>query len=82
MAKKFTTTADDFFTSAPNEEPQLDDYQVPKGYRLKPLPRSERLQILVTKALKDDLKAIATREGVSVNELINTALTEYTKNNI
>ena len=82
MAKKFTTTADDFFTSAPNEEPQLDDYQVPKGYRLMPLPRSERLQILVTKALKDDLKAIAMREGVSVNELINTALTEYTENNI
>jgi len=82
MAKKFTTTADEFFTTPAPEETPIDEYQVPKGYRLKPLPRSARLQVLVTEALKDDLKAIAKREGISVNELINIALTEYTKNNI
>lgn len=81
MAKKFTA-AEDFFTSPAPEETNLETYNVPKGYQLKPLPRSARVQILVTQELKDNMKAIAIREGISVNELINKVMSEYVSNNI
>lgn len=80
MARKFTTS-DSFFT-ADAEEVSVSDYQVPKGYTLKPLPKSERMQILVTKEMKENLKAIATRRNISYNAIVNEALTEYVKQNL
>ena len=80
MAKRFTTA--DAFVTQQEEEISIDNYQVPKGYKLKPLPRSQRLQILVTEAMRDDLKALAQRQDCSVNQIINVALTEYLKENL
>lgn len=39
--------------------------------------KSERLQLLVRPALKQGIKKAADEKGVSVNDLINTVLSEY-----
>lgn len=81
MAKKFNA-AEDFLTNTEPEEVSANSFTIPKGYTLKPLPKSERLQCLVTKDLKDSLKAISTRRGISVNALINLILEDYVSSNM
>ena len=42
-----------------------------------PETRSKRMQILVTPTMFDTLKALSTETGLSVNEIVNVALSEY-----
>lgn len=42
-----------------------------------PETRSKRMQVLVTPTLFDTLKSLSAETGLSVNEIVNIALTEY-----
>ena len=42
-----------------------------------PEPRSKRIQLLITPTMHETLKALAATTGVSVNGIINAALSEY-----
>ena len=42
-----------------------------------PETRSRRVQVLLTPTLFDTLKALSVETGLSVNEIINVALSEY-----
>ena len=42
-----------------------------------PETRSKRVQLLVTPSMFDALKALSAETGLSVNEIINVALSEY-----
>ena len=42
-----------------------------------PETRSRRIQVLVTPTMFDTLKSLSAETGLSVNEIINVALTEY-----
>ena len=51
--------------------------EVPEGYKPNPLyieTKSRRMQLLVQPSLYDAIKARATAEGVSVNELVHSIL--------
>lgn len=80
MAKKFSA-AEEFLSNPKKEEVDIDSYPVPKGYRLKPLPKNERMHCLVTTETRTALREIATRRGISVNKLINEIFEEYLKDN-
>lgn len=80
MATKFTTTPEEFLTKQ-SEEVSVEDYKVPKGYRLKPLPKNERMHILVTSETRQAIKNIADRRGMSMNALLNEIIEEYVENN-
>lgn len=54
-----------------------DGITIPKGYRLVPEFKSERLQLLVRPEIKEGIKQAAAAQGVSMNELINRILDEY-----
>lgn len=56
--------------------------KVPEGYKANPEyieTKSRRVQLLIQPSVYDALKARAQAEGVSVNEVINTALKKYTE---
>lgn len=78
MAKKFSTP-DEFLTK--KEEVSVNDYVVPEGYQLKPLPMSERVNVLLTKRHKEQLKALAKRRDKSMNALINEIIIAYLEEN-
>lgn len=61
------------------EEQTAPAVNIPKGYRLEKELKSERLQLLIRPTTKQALKDKATKEGVSVNDLINSILDEYTE---
>lgn len=42
-----------------------------------PETRSKRVQLLLTPSMFDALKALSVETGLSVNEIINVALSEY-----
>ena len=67
--------------TTPQQQPaqigQADGFNIPKGYRLAPEFKSERIQLLVTPETKAAIKQAAAAEGVSMNELINRILDEY-----
>lgn len=42
-----------------------------------PETRSKRVQLLLTPSMFDALKALSADTGLSVNEIINVALSEY-----
>ena len=75
------------FISTPEEEEIKEvaleiQPQAPEGYKLNPLyieTKSRRLQLLMQPSLHAKLKDMAKEKGMSVNELIHTALEEYTK---
>lgn len=80
MANKFTTTPEEFL-SKQAEEVSIESFQVPKGYRLKPLPKTERMHILVTTETRKAIKNIADRRGMSMNALLNEIIVEYVEAN-
>ena len=56
--------------------------KVPEGYKVNPEyieTKSRRVQLLIQPSVYDALKARAQAEGISVNEVINTALKKYTE---
>lgn len=90
MAKKdFKRSAAELFISTPQEAPRPKkeparekaggDLPIGYKYELVREPKSERLQLLIRPTTKAAIKAAADREGVSVNELINNILEEYTQ---
>lgn len=74
------STADEFFTGK-KEKTSVEDYAVPEGYQLKPLPMSERVNVLLTKRHKEQLKALAKRRDKSMNALINEIIIAYLEEN-
>ena len=50
---------------------------IPKGYRLVPEKKSERMQLLVSPTIKETIKELADKQGTSTNDLINKILLEY-----
>lgn len=44
-----------------------------------PETRSKRLQVLVTPTMFEALKSLSAETGLSVNEIVNVALSEYLK---
>lgn len=90
MAKKdFKTSAADMFITASEEPkpktkrkattPKAEAPIVARGFQVVPEYKKERLQLLLKPSTKEDLKRIAQEDGVSVNELINRILEDYTK---
>lgn len=80
MEKKFKKTAEEIFITSQESRSEREPEPspgIPKGYRLVKEGKSERVQLLVRPSTKEALKRMASAEGVSVNELINTALEEY-----
>lgn len=51
--------------------------QAPHRKRTRPEAKSRRVQVLMKPSQHDALKALATREGISVNEAINEAIEDY-----
>lgn len=80
MANKFTTTPEEFL-SKQTEEVSFESFQVPKGYRLKPLPKTKRMHILVTTETRKAIENIANRRGMSMNALLNEIIAEYVEAN-
>lgn len=64
---------------APQEAPQApqDGFSVPKGYRLAPEFKSERVQLLIRPVLKEVVKRAAAERGISMNEFICQLIEEY-----
>jgi hypothetical protein len=80
--KNFKTAALQFISTSEEEaEPkqEAEGAIIPAGYRLAPETKSARLQILLKPTIKARIKAEAERQKMSVNELINIILEEYTK---
>lgn len=59
-------------TELPGEE-----MKAPKGYRLLPEIKSERLQLLIKPSTKEALKKIAKEKGESVNDIANKLFEEF-----
>ena len=82
MAKKsFKTAALQFISTEEEAEPkqEAEAVTVPEGYRLAPELKSARLQLLLKPTTKARIKAEAEAKKISVNELINKILEEYTE---
>lgn len=43
----------------------------------KPEKKEKRLQVLITPSMFDELQDLKAKTGLSVNEIVNVALTEY-----
>lgn len=78
---KQTTAAAFISTAEPKEKPKPKEEakgaEVPRGYKIVPETKSCRVQLLIPPTLKEDLKALADREGTSLNEIANEAFKEY-----
>lgn len=95
MKKNFLTAAENFISGAELQKPIIEEVEpekptpkrkkkapaitIPKGYRLEKELKSERLQLLIRPTTKQALKERAAKEGISVNDLINRVLEEYTE---
>lgn len=89
-SKKSFRASDSFFSDIEEETTEKRDgaslepmtargTDIPEGYVLVPEGRSKRLQLLITPSLQERLKEIAKAENVSINEIANRALSDYTK---
>lgn len=81
---KFKGTAAEFFISGAEEAAQdpapirqEDGVQIPKGYKLVKENKSERMQLLIRKTLKDAIREEAAAQGLSMNDLVNNIFEEY-----
>lgn len=92
--KNFKKNAAEMFISSasqiPESEPQpatteedgdkyVTDIKVPAGYRLQREYKSDRLQLLIRPTTKKRIKQRAAALGISVNDLVNQILDEYTE---
>jgi len=62
---------------APADPAGAESFAVPKGYKLVKAPKSERLQLLISKQLKTDITEAAKARNLSVNELVNRIMEKY-----
>lgn len=70
------------FISTEEERPAEDQVQTSEGYdtrryKLTPVAKTARLQLLVRPYTKEAIKKAADEQGLSMNELINQILDEY-----
>lgn len=85
MAKKdFKKNTAELFISAADEQPEVkaaaqEGTTIPKGFKLTRENKSERMQLLVRPTTKEAIKKAAAAQGVSMNDLINQILDEYTE---
>lgn len=80
--KKDFTTPTEAFISVPEEAPaEMETFKIPAGYRLVREGKSKRMQLLVTPTTASELRAVADREGLSLNELCNRIFETYLKGN-
>ena len=87
--KNFKQPAADLFISQkeePSQKPKrkasplkAEEPTVKRGYQVIPEYKKERLQLLLKPSTKEDLKKIAQKDKISVNELINRILEDYIK---
>lgn len=54
----------------------MEKIKVPKGYRIVKVARNEKLQLLTTPAVKEEVRAEAEKMGISINELLNRILND------
>jgi len=59
----------------------VEGFQVPEGYKLVPVNKTERLQLLVRPAVKSGIKEAAREMGVSMNDLANGILERWLREN-
>lgn len=64
---------------AEQTEEAQQGFVVPKGYRLMPICKTERMQLLVTPEFKLAVKRAAASQGISMNEFMNNVIEEYLK---
>lgn len=61
-------------------EAPVKEAEVPEGYKLNPMyieTKSKRVQLLLQPSVVEKVKELAKENGLSMNELINTAIIEY-----
>ena len=74
------------FISVADEQQESKDsvsQKIPDGYKLNPdyvETKSKRVQLLVKPSMFETAKKYSQSKGISMNELIATALEEYLKN--
>jgi len=76
-AEMFISAAEEPKAKTPAAEPVQEGVVIPKGYRLAPEHKSQRVQLLIKPSTKDAIKEIAEAQGLSMNELINIILEAY-----
>lgn len=70
------------FITNPEEPQAREDHETPAGYKPNPAyveVKSKRVQLLMQPSLHSKVKALADREGVSLNEYIHKMLEETVK---
>lgn len=72
----------DHAESTPAEEDASSPAPVTRRKRKRPEAKSRRVQVLMKPSRHEALKAIAAREGISVNEAINEAIEDYLANEV
>lgn len=82
MAKNFEVPTSAFITRAQEQIPEaaeidIDNIQLPAGYRIVREAKSKRLQLLITPTTLANLKTAAALDGLSLNELCNRILDGY-----
>lgn len=82
--KDFKKNTAALFMSDTNTQPaapqvKQEDLTAPKGYKLVRENKSERMQLLVRPTTKEAIKKAAAAQGLSMNDLINQILDEYTE---
>ena len=61
--------------SKPASDPK--PFEVPAGQRLAPELKNERMQLLISTRLKEGIRKAADAKGVSMNDLINSIVSDY-----
>lgn len=74
------------FMDAPEVETRTETKgkQAPEGYKLNPEfieTKTKRVQLLLQPSVVDAIKALAKRQGLSMNEAISQAIQDYVEKN-
>lgn len=78
-AMQFISSGEETQETAQAAQEGQQGFTVPEGYILTQEPKSKRLQLLVRPHTLEALKQTAAAQGLSVNELCNRILEDYTK---
>ena len=82
MTKDFTKGLKQDPVSVFMDEPEPEQEQqagVPYGYAIKPVAKTERVQLLIPKQMQKDVQKLAKMDKKSVNAEFNDAMVEYLK---
>ena len=82
MTKDFTKGLKQDPVSVFMDEPEPEQEQqtgLPYGYVMKPVAKTERVQLLIPKQMQKDVQKLAKMDKKSVNAEFNDAMVEYLK---